>query len=469
MTTIQELEHYLSESKENAHLEFKEAKKQHDYKKLLRYCVAIANEGGGKYILGVTDKLPRSVVGTNAFKNIDKIQQDIFDALRFRVDVEEIDYYSKRAVIFSIPSRAKGIPYSLNGAYYMRSGEELVPMSEDQLRKIFSEGKISWLLQNAKANCDDAEVISLLDIQAYFDMMHLPLPIDRQGILERLQKGSIIHKSKDTWHITNLGALLFAKKLQNFDQLSRRGARVIVYKENNKLETKLDVPGTKGYAVGFHHLIDFIQSQTAQNEVIEQAIRKSIKMYPKIAIRELVANALVHQDFSETGSSVMIEIYGDRIEISNPGLPLIETDRFIDEYKTRNEKLANLMRRLGICEEQGSGIDKVITAVEAFQLPPPDIRISSHHTTVVLFAPKEINNMSRKDRIRACYQHCILRYVTNQGGMSNKTLRERFKLPDSKAELISRIIKDAINENKIKLEDSESSSRKHARYVPCWA
>ena len=141
MTTIQEFKHWLSANRENAHLEFKEAKNTYDYKKLLRYCVAMANEGGGRFILGVTDTLPRAVVGTKAFKVIDKIKENLFESLRFRVEVEEMDYHSKRVVIFNIPSRPHGVPYGVEGAFYMRSGEQLVPMSEDQLRKIFSEGK----------------------------------------------------------------------------------------------------------------------------------------------------------------------------------------------------------------------------------------------------------------------------------------------------------------------------------------
>jgi len=69
----------------------------------------------------------------------------------------------------------------------------------------------------------------------------------------------------------------------------------------------------------------------------------------------------------------MIEIYDNRIEISNPGKPIITPDRFIDEYQSRNEKLADLMRRLHICEEKGSGIDKALIEIEADKLPALDI------------------------------------------------------------------------------------------------
>jgi len=461
VTSIDELDHCILQAKEDETLEFKTASNQYDTDKLMRYCVAIANEGGGKFILGVSDKPPRAVVGSLAFKNTEEIQRRILNTLKFRVDVEEVMHPNGRVIIFHIPTRPKGTAYHFKGAYLMRSTEDTLPMSEDRLRQIFSEGKKSWLLLNAKTNCDDVEVVRLLDVQAYFDMMHLPLPSDRKGMLDRFSKESFIRKIKEHWSISHLGALLFAKNFEDFDGLLRKRVRVIVYKSKSKLETQRDHIDSKGYATGFDSLIKLIQSQTPQNEIIETAIREEVKMYPKIAIRELVANALVHQDFTEAGSSVVIEIYSDRIEISNPGKPLIEVDRFIDDYKSRNEKLADIMRRLGICEEKSSGIDKVVNAAEVYQLPAPDFRVGAHRTTVVLFAHINIDDLSRKDRIRGCYQHCCLRYVMNER-MSNKSLRERFKLSEKKVALISRVIADTLDAGMIKLDDPENTSRRHA-------
>jgi ATP-dependent DNA helicase RecG len=191
-------------------------------------------------------------------------------------------------------------------------------------------------------------------------------------------------------------------------------------------------------------------------------------MFPEIAIRELVANALIHQDFTETGASVMIEIYDDRLEISNPGLPFIPPDRFIDEYRSRNERLADMMRRLGICEEKGSGIDKVIRAAEVYQLPAPDFRVGAHRTTAILFSHQDLEDMDRNDRIRACYQHCCLRYVMNEK-MTNQSLRERFKVPEGKVATISTIISATMDVGKIKVADPSQTSTRYRNYVPFWA
>lgn len=350
----------------------------------------------------------------------------------------------------------------------MRAGEELVPMTEDRLRAIFAEGQPDWLSLPAMTDCDDDKVVQLLDTQSYFELLHLPYPVNRAGVLERFEKEKLIVRQGDRWTITNLGGLLFAKKLDQFDRLARKVPRVVVYEGKNKLKTKSDKSETKGYAVGFRGLVDYINGLVPSNEVIEQALRREVKMFPEIAVRELVANALIHQDFNESGTSVMIEIYEDRMEISNPGKSFIPPDRFIDEYQSRNERLADLMRRLGVCEEKGSGVDKVVEAAEAYQLPAPDFRVGDRRTSAVLFGHQDIEQMDRNDRIRACYQHCCLRYVTNEQ-MTNQSLRERFKLAESKAATVSQIIAAAVEAGKIKPVDPAQASTRYRKYVPFWA
>jgi ATP-dependent DNA helicase RecG len=466
-TTIQQLNAWINAPREDAQLEFKEARNQYDTGRLFRYCVAIANEGGGRLILGVTDKRPRKIVGTNAFQDPSDIQSKILDKLRFRVDIEEILHPDGRTLVFHIPSRPKGTAYQFEGAYLMRSTEDTVPMTEDRLRAIFDEGKPSWLSEIAMRDVSANHIVQLLDTQSYFDLLKLPYPINRTGVLERLVGEKLILESGLGYNITNLAALLFAKNIKEFDSVQRKSARVIVYEDKGKTQTKSDRTGSKGYAVGFELLMDYIGTQLPTNEIVGRALRENVQMYPEIAIRELVANALIHQDFNEIGTSVMIEIYSDRIEISNPGRPHIPPERFIDEYQSRNERLADIMRRMRICEEKGSGIDKVVESVEVFQLPAPDFRVGERHTNVVLFAHKSIEAMDSQDKIRACYQHCVLRYVMNER-MTNQSLRERFKLSEMKVDYVSRVIRDTIEAGLIRDEDPESGSRRYARYVPFW-
>ncbi len=472
MTNLTTLQQWLTTPAENEHLEFKEAKQQFDTTKLLRYCVALANEGGGHLVFGVSDKPPRQVVGSQAFataSDLNDIKARIVDKLHIRVDTIELMHPSGRVLVFEIPSRPVGHPLDFDGAYLMRAGEDLVAMTPDQLRRIFAEGQPDWFSQPAKKGVSPDEVIALLDTQAYFELSNLPYPTSRDGVLTRLSGEELILKTSSGWTITNLAAILLAKRLDAFSpSLARKAPRVVIYGGIDKTDTREDKPGVKGYAVGFESLVEFVHSAAPQNRSIEQVVREEVKMFPKQAIRELIANALVHQDYQASGASVMIEMYSDRLEISNPGIPPISVDRFIDEFRSLNERLADLMRRLGICEEKGSGIDKVIKAAEVYQLPAPDFRVGELRTTAMLFAHQDFAAMSKTDRVRACYQHCCLMYVSNQR-MSNQSLRERFGLPESKAATVSLVIGAAKDAGLIKADESETNSTRYARYLPFWA
>lgn len=468
MTSPQEIDAWLSTPREGLHLEFKEATEQYDWTKLLKYCVAIANEGGGKLLLGVTDKPPRCVSGSKALADPEGAAKAIYEKLRVRVDVEAVAHPDGRVVVVDIPGRPRGTAYHLEGAYWMRSEDSLVPMSEDRLRQIFDEGKPDWCDEIARDSCTDEDVVRLLDTQGYFDLAKLPYPETRPAVLERLAKERLVVKASSGWRITNLGAVLFAKDLREIETVAHKAPRVVVYEGKGKLVTKLDQTFTRGYAVGFEELTKFVNAQVPTNEVIKDALREEVRMYPAVAVRELIANALIHQDFQVGGASVMIEIYADRMEVSNPGKPLIPTERFIDEYLSRNERLADMMRRAGICEEKGSGADRVVQAAELFQLPAPDFRTGETRTTAVLFSHIDFDNMSKADRIRACYQHCVLRYVTNSD-MTNQTLRERFKVSEAKQATVSQIIAATVEAGMIKLAAAGSTSKRFAKYVPFWA
>lgn len=466
--TVEQINLWRQLPSETQNLEFKEAKTQYDTKKLSRYCVAIANEGGGHLILGVKDKLPREVVGTQAFNDVVDIAGKLFTWVGFRVDIEEINHPDGRILVFIIPARPRGTAYHYEGAYLMRSGEELVPMSEDQLRKIFAEGQPNWLEEIALKNISAQDVVHLLDTQTFFELLNLPYPTDQSGVIGKLISEKLIEKTDVGFNILNIGAILLAKNLKNFSHIQRKATRVIVYKGESKLETLSDLTGEKGYAVGFIGLVQYVMGKLPQNEIIKNAIRKEVKLVPEVVIRELLANALIHQDFEMTGASPVVEVFSNRIEISNPGEPIVPVERFIDGYQSRNERLADIMRRFGICEEKSSGIDRVIESAEILQLPAPEFLISHKRTIVVIHGERAFRDMSGSDRVRACYQHCVLQYVLRKQ-MTNQSLRQRFGVSEGSANIISQIISSAVEQNLIKNDPNAPDSRRYARYIPFWA
>ncbi len=425
-------------------------------------------EDAGHAIVGTTFKPRETKVGN------EEIENWLLHNLEPRVDIKmhELLIDGKNVVLFEIqaannrPVRFKDAEYIRVGTYTKRLRD--YPEKERNLWRIFDRVNFEDGIAKKDASSDD--VLALIDYPNYFGMLKEPLPDNRAAILQRLIADKIIVTAVgDHYDITNVGAILFAKNLKDFDRLSRKALRVIIYRGTNRTETLKELPVPKGYAIGFEDALRYINDQLPQNEEIGEALRKEVRMYPQIAIRELVANALIHQDFNITGTGPTVEMFSDRMEITNPGVPLIDTLRFIDEPpRSRNERLAALMRRMAICEERGSGIDKVIFHIEVFQLPAPDFRVSAESTIAVLYGPRKFAQMNREERIRACYQHACLQYVSGSH-MTNASLRKRLGIKDSNYPIASKIIKDAFEIGLIKSKIEKTGAKKDSSYVPFWA
>ncbi|MDD3506591.1 MAG: ATP-binding protein, partial [Sulfurimonas sp.] len=395
-----------------------------------------------------------------------------------RLTEPKIDYkfyelsINEKAIVLLEIAPAYRHPVTFSGTEYIRLGSHKKKLKdlaekERELWRVFD--KVPFEKQIAVDNIGAGEVLEYLEFTKYFELLKLPLPENRDGIVEALIADDMINKlDNGKFAITNLGAILFAKDLNQFTHLKRKAVRVIQYKDNSKIKTLKEIEGKRGYAIGFEGLIEYINNIIPSNEVIKQAFRETTPMYPELSIRELVANAIIHQDFSQTGNSVMIEIYANRLEVTNPGEPLVDTDRFLDTPpKSRNEILASFMRRINICEERGSGVDKIVFETEFYQLPAPIFEATNGYTRSILFAHKELKDMHKGDKIRACYLHCCLRYIQNDY-MTNTSLRERFAIDAKNTAMISRIIKDTLESGKILIYD-ESVGTRARTYIPSWA
>jgi predicted HTH transcriptional regulator len=457
-------------------LNFKSEDEIGKYISALSNGACLQNEPFGYLVFGIDDK-SLQVVGTTFRPKMHKVGNEELEhwllqrtSPKIEVLIFETIYNNNLVSIFQIQA-AHGQPTCFSNADYVRVGSITRPLKDfpEKEKKIWTKAPKQAFEKGIALNVEsNADVIALLDTQCYFDLLKIAYPSTREAVIEKFASEKFIKKTTSGFAITNLGALLFAKNIQDFDSVKRKSVRVIQYEGKNKLKTIKENEGKFGYAVGFERMIKYINDLLPTNEIMGQALRDTINMYPEIAIRELVANAIIHQDFEEKGTGPMVEIYADRIEISNPGVPLITPNRFIDECQSRNEDLAGIMRRFRICEERGSGMDKVVANIEIFQLPAYDVLIQEKHTKVVLYAYQKFSDMDKQDRIRACYQHACLKYVMNEK-MTNTTLRERFKIADENAAMVSRIIKDTYEAGLIKEEDPDNNSRKFVKYIPIWA
>jgi ATP-dependent DNA helicase RecG len=447
------------------------------------YISALANSAAlcGKafaYLAWGIDDDTHAVVGTKFSPSSSKIGNEEMENWLLRLLAPKIHFrffeftVEGQPVVLLEIERAFRHPVQFQGQEYIRIGSykkklKEFPEKERALWRIFDQTPFEGGIALERIASDD--VLRLLDYPAYFDLLEQPLPANREGILEALGNDNLIQAcDAGGWNITNLGAILFAKKLGEFPQLKRKAMRVIQYRGKGRIETLKEQENVKGYANGFEMLISYINGLLPSNEIIEQALRKTVPMFPELAVRELVTNALIHQDFFLTGTGPMVEIFDDRIEITNPGEPLVDTNRFVDTPpKSRNEALASLMRRFRICEERGSGIDKVVSQVELFQLPAPLFEVTEGFTRTVLFAHKPLSAMDKADRVRACYLHACLKRVMRDY-LTNASLRDRFGIEERNKATASRYIREAVESGMIKAYDDEAA-RKLMKYVPFWA
>ena len=385
---------------------------------------------------------------------------------------QEVYLENHRVVVLEV-NRVYGNTIQYDGVEFLLSQQGFIRLdnASDESSKlwnaVYTEKETDFAADIAMKNITANEVSSYLDWQKLFDMLEKPYPNSLLGVMSVLAEFRFVTEEiTGKYNITNLGALLLARRLSVFKTVEYKAIRVLIYSGTNYTEPAHEQIGGKGYIIGFEGLIKYIVEHLPKVEYIDGALRKTRQLFPTLSIRELVANAIIHQDLNEKGSPV-ISIFEDHIVISNPGVPVIEKDRFIDTPPySRNESLAAAMHRVGICEERGSGYDKVVSYIEENNLLAPEITVHDKRTTVTLRKEKNFSELTKDELIRICYDHACLNYI--QGKITNNaSLRARFNLEESERYKISRAFKPAIEAGLIK--EKESTGPKNREYIPFWA
>ncbi len=451
-----------------------------DKKRLTEHLSALANQpGGGNLVFGVDAKgapigIDEDTVETTVIQLANLGRAALEPPLALDHAVEEFN--GVRMLFVHVPeSPVKPVHLrgkSLDDAF-IRSGGTTRKASRQEIGTLMLNSRtLRWEELHASVLLDDVALAASLNVEPIFTMLERPVATSPEELLAWLAaERFVVRDPAGGGYITNLGAIAAARKLADFPDLSRKAVRVVVYDGLNKATTKLEQEGTKGYAISFQGLLQFVMSLLPQSEIVEQALRKKRTVYPEIALREIIANALIHQDFSVSGTSPLIEIYNDRIEVSNPGglLPSKQLDRLIGtQPESRNEQLARAFRRYKICEERGSGLLKAGLAIELYGLPPIEFAAEPNHFKVTLHAPRTFAKMSVRERLEACYQHAVLKHFSGVA-MTNTSLRERLKMPEKQRSMVSVLIQEAIDKHLVKPADPDNKSKKFAEYVPFWA
>jgi ATP-dependent DNA helicase RecG len=446
--------------------------------RLAQHLSAFANSpNGGFLVYGISNE--------GELFNIDKDESDKIvnklgslarQAFFYPISIEHslITYQRYRLLLVYVKeNQQKPVALKKNGLLdcYKRSAKQTVKMGEEEARSVIGAfSGVPFERRITRGGLTASDVFESLDYKTYWELSGKKELAVQNRVVELFESEQFVvrNDAKGFYSVTNLGAVLFSKDLNQEGILKNKRLRVIHYKGTNKLYSIKDQWGQYGYALAFRKIVKYIMDALPINEIIK-TVRQELTLYPEVAIREFIANALIHQDFSITGANVTIEIFADRMEITNPGVPIIDIDRIIDTPpKSRNVILSEVMMRLGICEKRGSGVQRSLFEIEAYQLPAPKFIRGDDYTKVILYAPIPYQEMTLDDRIRACYQHCALHYVSSLR-VNNESVRERFKISKSNYPIASKIIAETIKAGWIKQKDPESESKKHRTYVPYWA
>ena len=368
-TTLEQLSSFII-SAEGENLEFKKAKMQFDSEKLTRYCVALANEGGGKLILGVTDYPPRRVVGTSAFTNINKTKLQLLDRLRLRIDMEEVQHPNGRVVIVHVPSRSIGRPIEYRGAYWIRSGEALVPMTPDKLHQIFAEAEPDFSAQICdKANFDDLDAHAIEIFRKKWVSRTGNNHIEKLSAKQLLEDAELIIDSS----ITYAALILFGTR----KALGRHIAQAEVIFEYRSTETSLPFQQRKEYREGFFlYYDDLWNTINLRNDLYQYQdglFMISIPSFNEAVIREAILNAISHRDYRFAGS-VFIKQYPLKIEFISPGgfPPGITQENILWKQYPRNRRIAEAFAKCGLVERSGQGANRMFEQCASESKLPPD-------------------------------------------------------------------------------------------------
>ena len=282
------------------------------------------------YLVWGVDDATHKIVGTEfQYRKMKKGNEELEAWLsrmlspRINFRFFEVPMDEGNVVLMEIPCAEKQ-PVQFAGGEYIRIGTNKKNLKEypDKERELWRTfDSTPYELRIAMGNLDEDEMVSLLDYSKYYDKLEMPIPRNRDKVLEDLQHEKFIKKNDaGTWDITNMGALMIAKDLKKFESLHRRTVRVIWYKENSRLDAIREKEFCAGYAFSHEEIVQYIMTIIPQEEVIVDATRKSVVSFPEIAIRELLANAMIHQDLQQRGTNPMVEVFKNRIEFSNAGV-----------------------------------------------------------------------------------------------------------------------------------------------------
>ena len=370
-------------------LEFKEAKLNYSYDKLARYCSGLANEGGGRIVLGVTDKRPRRVVGSQALPDPGHTAARLTRDLQFRIEFEEIQHPDGRVLVFTARPHMLGVPVQYEGIYWARAGDELKAMPPDQLRRIFDEAAPDFSAElHPQAVLSDLDPALIEQFRGMWRRKSGNAALDALSHQQLLEDAELLQNGKLT-----LAALIV---LGTKAAMGRHLAQAEVVFEYRSSEASLAHQQRIEYRQGFLGFLDSLWTTlNLRNEILhyqEGLFMGDIPAFNEAVVREAILNAVTHRDYRRP-ESVFVRQFPRKLEIVSPGgFPDgITVENLLWKQSPRNRRIAEACAKCGLVERSGQGANRMFEESIKEGKPKPDFTGTDAHQ-VALTLRGEIQN-----------------------------------------------------------------------------
>lgn len=352
--------HYIDEllnGVEGEHLEFKAARRNFHFEELLKYCTALANEGGGSIVFGITDKRPRTIVGTQAFEQPERTRSTLIEKLHLNIWFSDISHPSGRVLVFHVPPKPTGRPVKAEGIYWSRRGDSLVPMDENQLRRIFAESGHDF-----SADICSGAMFNDLDLVAIENFRQRWLAKAGNQKLATLSEIQLLTDAEAVLdgQITYAALILFGTR----QALGRHLPQAELIYEYRSTDASGPAQQRVEYREGFFSCYESLQDKiNARNDVQHFQSGLFILDVPSFderVVREALLNAVSHRDYQLAGS-VFLRQHPRRLVVESPGgFPVgVNELNILDRQSPRNRRIADIFSKCGLVERSGQGMNLI--------------------------------------------------------------------------------------------------------------
>lgn len=375
MTTHDEIARLLTEP-EGERLEFKSASSNFHFEKLVDYCVALANEGGGRIVLGVSDRRPRQVIGTAAFAEPGRTEAGLYERLGHRVRIEETQHEGKRLLLAHVPGRLPGTAWEHKGRYLRRAGDDVVPIPPNELRAIFAEAGPDYTAEPSAAAISDLSAEALSEYRRRWSRKAANPRILEWNDAELLSSAELLVDER-----LNNAALILLGTRQALGRYLPQAEIIFEYRSSEASGPAQDrAEFREGFFLFQDALWERINLRNDRQSYQEGLFRYDIPTFDETSMREALLNAVAHRDY-RLGGSIFVRQYARRLEIVSPGgfPPGISPDNILDQQNPRNRRLSEALGRCGLIERSGQGMNLMFEAAIRHSKPLPDVTGSSSH------------------------------------------------------------------------------------------